>query len=342
MRSLSPTEAKVIQDLLANLPVSERQRVKSAGVPRTTYQAIRRRAYALGWVRDRYVPSPSLVGNGKILCLLAQPYAEHWRDAIARLRNQPGTVVLLASPETLFAVTFVDKESTGLATGTAESTFHRYWQIEAAAGPVDSYNQVQAYFDFEGVWSTLALRSNPVAYPRGLPGSRGSQAFRDGPSPGARRALGTLLSRPFAAHPTASGSSSLSSNRFSRLERRILRQGSVTRIVIPDFNTLPAIAGTKPLGFAFVTGEIHSGDARTLFVCLNRDARVSPFLFCYDSTRVTFAALTPVPNSVPRERGSVFATLRRFLRHIEVVREPVVSLIPVIDHRYDRLVEPES
>lgn len=56
----------MIRELLADPPRSERYRRQEASVPRSTYQAIRHRAFANGWVRERYLPDPTLVGETQV------------------------------------------------------------------------------------------------------------------------------------------------------------------------------------------------------------------------------------------------------------------------------------
>jgi len=70
VRGLTDAEARVIAVLLAARPDRERERLRLVTVPRSTYHAIRRRAYDEGWLRDRYVPHPVAFGRPFVTFLL--------------------------------------------------------------------------------------------------------------------------------------------------------------------------------------------------------------------------------------------------------------------------------
>ena len=71
---------------------------------------------------------------------------------------------------------------------------------------------------------------------------------------------------------------------------------------------------------------------------------MAPFLFVTDDQTVFLASVTLEPSEPNQPRGpagtSVAGTLGRFLERIEVSRDPVRGVVPVVNHRYDRLVEP--
>jgi len=69
-------------------------------------------------------------------------------------------------------------------------------------------------------------------------------------------------------------------------------------------------------------------------------ARVAPFLYVDDNRRVFVAFLSPAPPWVTDGRTPVTVVLKRHLRDIEIVREPIAAINPLVNHRYDRLFEP--
>ncbi len=53
MRGLSETQARVIRELLVTRPGSDRKKYAAAGVPRSTFQLVRKHAFDVGWVFRR-------------------------------------------------------------------------------------------------------------------------------------------------------------------------------------------------------------------------------------------------------------------------------------------------
>src|SRR5208282_4500872 len=161
MRSLTEAEARVIRGLLAGLPGPERVRVRMAGVARTTYQTIRLRALVKGWLQERYIPNPALLGSNRIRFIIAQPYADRWSESVRTVRSLKDIVVLWVSPETLFAVVYDRGPPDDKSNFDSSQQFRRSWTI--AANPNEG--QIPVYFDYEGTWSRWTLDSEPLAYP---------------------------------------------------------------------------------------------------------------------------------------------------------------------------------
>ena len=100
-------------------------------------------------------------------------------------------------------------------------------------------------------------------------------------------------------------------------------------------------ASNFPEALAFVRGVlVETATAPELFRLLVTDCRVNPFLFTTDGRSVLFACLS---NRVEdreeisvSQRIALLPTVQRFLRQIVVLREPLVDLDTLVDHRYDR------
>ena len=333
MRSLTPAEARVIRVLLADPPGPERRRIREARAPRTTYQAIRLRAFANRWIEERYLPHPSLFGSQRIRFVLAQPYSERWNEAIRRLRSLDGLVTLWGSPETLFGVVF-DLPSAPPATNPCTGDlFRRSWIVS----PDITGEGIIAYFDYEGAFSRWALDLAPLAYPRGLPVLNPTALPR---SRADWLSIRELLVRPGLAAPLV-GSSAFRTAGLSRRGRKVLANGWVRHCVLPDLSELPPIRGYRPERIVFVTATpLRGSDPRNLFTELVRLGRVAPFLFAYDSDRILFATLSPPPAPRAASNESIVNLLSRHASKVETVREAITSFVPVVNHRYEKLPIP--
>src|SRR5271170_3729895 len=106
MKHLTRREAEVIRSLLAAQPGTEVERIRASGLARSTYQSVRRRALEFGWLVERFVPSPALLGAGSVEVSLERPFAEEWGStALSRERN-PSTVYLSLSAQSVLVVEF--------------------------------------------------------------------------------------------------------------------------------------------------------------------------------------------------------------------------------------------
>ena len=74
--------------------------------------------------------------------------------------------------------------------------------------------------------------------------------------------------------------------------------------------------------------------------CAGKPASHNIF-FAFDSTRTLLMGMSPAPPTAPDNQTPVIQVLGQFLKQIEVVREPIHTLFPLVDHRYDRLMTEE-
>ncbi len=321
-----------MRTLLSDLPGPERHRVQESGVPRTTYQTIRHRAFINGWLKERYLPDPALLGVDRIRFIVAQPYAERWNNSIRALRSQEGLVVLWASPETLFGVVFEQSSQRSPDVLRSPESLRRYWTVVSSTrgdGPL-------AYFDYEGIWSRWTMDSDPIVYPRPLPRAKSPVLATSREDWVAVR---DLLARPFGSGSSQPGTVTFRSTHLSRRERRLLADGRISYRVLPNLSEIPPVRGYRPEHLAFIVGDLQPGqNPRELFGNLVQRAHVAPILYAYDDHRVLLMALSPAPARIAKGRTSVVAVLQKHLQKIEVVREMIDSLYPLVDHRYDRLV----
>src|ERR1700686_937500 len=113
MRSLTEAEARVIAHMLASSPGQERERLRQLQLPRSTFHAVRRRAYAEGWLHDRYVPDPARFGFPRVTFVVARPFADREDELAQSWDRSPGNVLTWASAQVTFGVFFHESESAG-------------------------------------------------------------------------------------------------------------------------------------------------------------------------------------------------------------------------------------
>jgi hypothetical protein len=346
LRALTDSEARVIAVLLSARPDHERERLKITGVPRSTYHAVRRRAYEEGWLRDRYVPHPVPIGRPVVTMLLLRPYADRFEELVRALDADSGTVVVWAGAQAVLAVAFHAQPA------ASRKLADRIVADRLCTNPVSVSARtdgptIPVYFDFEGLWCNIAGISGTLAYPHGLGGGI-EPSEDDGASPSLTShqwwALSELVVRPFVASEQHRGGHLVGPFGLPYSQRKILQKGWVVHRTILDPSRLPPYQGRAADQVVLISGT-PKPDARPdlLFSTLTRESRVFPFLFAVSPNRWLLGALgssQPPPPEVQRARRPVLPTLRQFLEGIEVIQEPAASFRTVMDHRYDRLLPP--
>ncbi len=343
-RTLTDAEARVISVLLASRPDRERERLRGIDVPRSTYHAVRRRAYQEGWLRDRYVPHPVPLGRPVVSFVLFRPFADRFDDLVAAVSSAPGAAVVWTGAQLVVAVLFHAKESEPrklLATVVDRRLVPEPAVVTVRAdGPA-----IPVYFDFEGLWCNVVGLGGTLAYPHGLGGALDRPDDGDGevhPSAHQWWGIGELLRRPFAAEDQGRGGHLVGPLGLPFAQRRLLERGWVTHRSILDPSRLPPFQGRAADQVVFITGTPRSGALpEVLFATLSRDSRVYPFLFVVGAERWMLGAMggsTPPPEALRATRRPVLPTLREYLEGIEIVQEPAAGFRAPVDHRYDRLL----
>lgn len=348
MRALTEAEARVIATLLAAGPDRERERLRRTGIPRSTYYTVRRRAYAEGWLHDRYVPDPSRVGRAFATFLVARPFLDRHADFVNAPRV-PGLeeVVLWTSPQIALAVFFHEDRAAGAKAVAGWEEEKILASATRVTVPLASPS-IPVYFDFEGLWDHLIGLAGASAYPHGLggvhPDNGDDRASPAAPTPHTLWALSRLVGRPFAATERGEDSHLLGAFGLPYSERRLLANGWVTHRVFLDPARLPAYMGRTADRVHFISGTPREGARpERLFATLTQRCRVYPFLFVVGEDRWLFGALGgSAPENGPSEgnhgRPSVVGALRDALEGIEIVHDAAASFSMAIDHRYDRIL----
>ena len=345
MRALTDSEARVIAVLLAARPDRERDRLRQIGVPRSTYHAVRRRAYDEGWLRDRYIPHPVPLGRPFVTVLVARPYADRQEEFARRVAGDAGNVLLWTGAQVAVAVFYHAKVA------DPRKLTDRLVSDRLAGPPLvvtarADGPSVPVYFDFEGLWCNLASLEGTLAYPHALGGRLDSDAETEPRlSTHQRWAIGELLRRPFAAVDQGRGGHLVGPFGLPFSQRKLLARGWITHRTLLDPSRIPPFQGRLADQIVLVTGTPRP-EARpeNLFGVLTRESRVFPFLYAIGPERWLLGALgasTPPPADARAPRRPVLPTLREYLEGIEIIQEAATGFSTPVDHRYDRLV-PES
>jgi hypothetical protein len=343
VRSLTDAEAAVIAALLAARPERERERLRQLGIPRSTYYAVRRRAYIEGWLKDRYVPDPACLGRPYATFVVARPFAERVQDLAHPLPKIGIPTILWASPQLAFAVLF------HAGTSDAERAVDRWKQQRLIASEVSVMADVRGpsvpvFFDFEGAWDHMARVSGTLAYPHGLGGRTATDEEAAPLTPHTLWALSNLLSRPFRPQGGSEDGHQTGVFGLPFSERRLLTRGWVSHRVLLNPSRVPAYPGRAGDRVFLIVGTPKTGARpEALFARLTRECRVFPYLYVVGHERWLIGALggEPSPPGAEddrRERVPVLPTLAEMMEGIEIFQEPLSALTLLSDHRYDLLV----
>jgi hypothetical protein len=343
MRSLSVAETQVISSMLATSPKTEEERLVVSGVPRSTFKAVRKKVIAHGWLRERWMPDPVHIGVNLIDFVVAQPFADRRSKVLQAARQDPSVVELWSSAETIFAVCFrTGSHPVGPSlTDTVQASKGRSWIVQ-----VDPTREtVPIYFDYEGAWSRLCRRDGLWGYPQSLGGNSRDHTGRTGKQSIAENSkeLLDLLSTSGLEDPLGKSKPILARWKAARGRARLVRLGSVTRRLIPDFQRIPDFQGLRFERLALITGKRRpDADVRHALSRLIFEARAAPFLFAVDSKRILIGTHSPAPPSVQIGRISVLGLIEQYLSEIQVIRESISSIVTWVDHEYGRILGPHQ
>lgn len=329
-------EAQAVRSLLASQPMTERERIESSGIPSRSFERAKHKALLKGWMLDRYIPNPCLIGTPIVSFVMAQPFAEETLTFCERWKETSSTVILWKWPERLFAV-FVTQDPPREVFGLADPEYQSrlLFQVEADA----RLGQVPVYFDFEGSWSSLLGAKGPLSYPHPLPGATpegGTGSLL--PSRDLRRVAG-LLERPLG-DPTGGGGPRSSPFFLARAERRLVVEGVLERRFLLNPCEIPAVEGHEVESLVFIHGEVKDGATPERLFRQLLGIGVTPFLFATDAHYVVMGAISSVPAVDHRGGGtrSVLGTIEGSLRGIRIERLPLKHMSGLVNHRYGGMI----
>lgn len=342
-RELSDAEARLLAVLLSPTLETEASRIRRSGIPRSTYQRLRRRLYADGWLRDRYVPRLDVLGQEALTFVLGFPYAEQAEEVEQAWARARRAVVVWSSGEVVFGV-FVGDDP--LRADPSRPLFPRSLRgrISVTARPDDG--AVLRYFDYAPAWSSWSgfdTPSGPLAGWNVLGPGDGSGAK---PIPHRTLRVARELVGPRATEERARRLPHMQGYTFlPRPGQEVVRRGLVHWQVTPDFRRIPAVGGRRPTDLVFVVAERRPArEPAHLLRELADRAGVYPFLAAFDRDRALLGILEsgPVGDEAPEEAApppsGLVAILRHFLVGIEVFRGRLAHWREVVDHDYRRLL----
>ncbi len=301
---------------------------------------VRQRALDSGWLRERFVPHPSLLGLDVVRVSLWKPFAEYRDQCLSEMLQRPGLVNLWASGEMLFSIEFdvADQRPSSNhedAQGIRGSVprLAQAWTVTARISP----DSIPIYFDFAGAWSRFTRDSPAPGYPMGLLPLDASTLRGVGHSDPTLFEVRELLVRP---HRTQSGTSAWIGGfrrRHTRLQRELLRQKCVFRRVLPRFQDIPPFEGRRVTTFRFVTGK-RVARSGSMVARIMAEANLHPFFAAMDESRVILALVSSDRDDTGRTDSPPVPVFAEELRQIEITSESVYSMLPLVDHRYERLI----
>ncbi len=345
--ALGETDVRVIGQMLGAGLERDQERVTASGLARSTFQEGKRRAYALGWLHDRYLPAPEAVGTPFVTFALLRPYVDRLNEVLGRLSDDPGTVLLWESESSVLAVLFHRGPSGPRALGPSEG--------ERSEGTREFFLTVDArepsvpvYFDLEGAWCRWTGTPGPLRYPRPLPAL--PPRWRSGGSERVLRhpAISNLLSRPALATSGARQPHLLGPRTLPRSQRKLLFSGLAEWRVFTDLARLPPYHGARLSHVVLLHGTLREG-ARLIevFQGVVQGAGARPFLLASDRSKVLLGVLGSRPvgpsegGADPEGTAATEALLRALgssVSDIGIVRLPTSGLRSPVFHRYDRLL----
>jgi hypothetical protein len=348
LRALTDSEARVIAVLLAARPDRERERLRQVEIPRSTYHAVRRRAYEEGWLRDRYIPHPMPLGRPFVTFLIARPYADRFAEFAETVAADEGNVLLWHGTQLALAVFFHRKA------GDSKRVADRLEKARTSAAPVTLTVRadgptIPVFFDFEGLWCHLAGLEGTLAYPHGLGGSSEPPVEdaheMEALTPHQRWAMGELLHRPFTATEQGKGGHLVGPFGLPFSQRKVMARGWITHRTLLEPARLPPYQGKSADQVVLLSGAPKpAARPEQLFFTLTRECRVFPFLFVVGPERWLIGALGGgAPATAPDpDRKAVLPTLREAMEGIEVLQEAATDFSARVDHRYERLLPPAA
>lgn len=336
MKELSPAEYRTILAILAHPRSTERDRIRQARLPSSTFNVARRRVFGEGWLSDVMIPNPGAYGYHSVEVLLARPTVSD-RDGLLRTcANDPECVVLWAGIHAVFGVFFRRARRPSPTDGTAQPVASDAFRVVAT----QETGTVPAYFDYSGLWARFGAQPRPPGYPAGLRlDSNGADV----------RGLPEIGSGWPSGHPPDPASGSWTSvARLPRALRRALDRGLVQNRTVLNPRAIPALQGRRIGEVIAIRGHLRPGaTALGMLNSLTADCHVYPFLVAHGEGKLIVAGMGQLSSAesgrvpVAAARRSVSSVVEQFVDRADVLIEPAESITEVVHHRYPPL-EPSN
>lgn len=343
MRSLSEVETRLIATLLESRPETQREWIADAGMARSTFQYARTRAYARGWVYDRYVPHPSLGGIRRLAVLVVRPFVGRRKALAAAWVRPPEVALAWTAPNLSVAVLGLRDECNDLAEIARRLSLDPRELEAGAIVPADN-DHLPAYFDFLGALGRLFDLEGRRTYPIPLvrPTSSGPATPPDPSSASAAAAHRLLESVGSGDRGWLGRAAPPVPWTLPRDQARLVEQGWLHWRVLPDLRRLPMGPRGAPSTLVVAHGRARPHVSGPFLVRgLVAECGVFPFLVATESegarrTLIGFLGRAPGMPPIPKSnaRSSTSAWLGSYVEGLKVVREPIATVTPLVDHRY--------
>ncbi|MCL4325040.1 MAG: hypothetical protein M1144_06235 [Candidatus Thermoplasmatota archaeon] len=340
--TLSTNAVRVGSSLLSAGLVPGEERIRSSGLPRSSYRFARRRLYESGLFQDHYIPSPRAMHTPRIFALLLHPFTDSMVRVCRELRQCPGATTVVPGGQSIFALIW--PSSTSEAEKIVKKVSDGDWGTPLSNLSIDPHHpQVPVYFDFEGAWSRFAGTGGTVRYPRKFPEGESLGTWGRLAGNGVR-AFQQLLGRPYESSDASVPKHLSGPDSLPRSQRRLLEQGLVDWRVLLNPEVMPEFEGVSISQLIWTRGSLKlPGDLGPLFRSLTSECGVYPFLLASDGDQVLMGNMgigrDRLGGAPPRIRPKtpVLPVVARYLHGLEVIREPLASVTAHLWQRYDRL-----
>lgn len=328
MRELTPAEYQVALAMFALPGASERDRIRRAGLPSSTYQVARRRILGEGWLREVVLPNPGPCGFSVEFRLARPTLAERPRIE-TEWASDADCVLLWIGLHAAFGVFF--HATSAPSTPAADEPPAFAVRVGRRSG------SVPCYFDYSGLWARFGGDARPEGYPEGL----------------ATRATAPDARTLAAAERFLAGTSNAREEpmEFARLVGRGTEGTGTDPASILQPRTvfapapIPALQGRRITEVLFVRGSLRPGvPGAHLLSRLTSECRVFPFLFAEADGSVILAGMgqtdarRPGRTAVRSAAASVSSVVGEALDPAEALIEPMDALTERIGHRYPRRI----
>ncbi len=337
--AVSRSDALTLWAMLAHGEETENDRLRLSGLSRTSYHRSRRKAYDLRWLEDRYVPDPRCLGYSLVAVGLSRPLADHAASYLNAVATFPGNVLLWTLSGYALGVFF-------LRDARDRAALSKLWEAPGQARDSDlvvcepTAGNVPVYFDPEGLWTHILEMEGTVRYPRGLVG-------RSEPTPGDGRVRSGVAQMMRGVSGTVAGSGPIYLHRslgLRRSQRRLVERGYVARRVFLGSRAIPSFGEREVNRLLCVTGRTDPGFQPSSAVgLLTQKVGVFPYLVAGGGGKLTLGFLgqssPPITGKRPPSSfvSQLLPTLATFLNDINTFQGDLGTLVPMVDHRYDRL-----
>jgi hypothetical protein len=345
-RTLTRNESLVIKSILGSTPKeSEEERIRSSGLPRTSYQEAKQRVYSMRFVHDRLIPSPQAIPMYRASLVLVRPFANKVASVSEMFRKVPGTVLIWSGMHTVLGLIFHQTEERDRAFKKELGEMAESGTVISEVTVEPSPTTIPVYFDYEGAWNHFAHTGGSAHYPRAFPWTSTTQSNWQWSLRSTTYSVFALLRRQFEEGDGKRPPNLFSPAALPRSQRRLLLDEVVEHRSFLVPGRIPSLNGIGLGDIVLLSGKLaRDGKPDMIIQDLVVKCGAYPFLLFSDGSTVLMGLLAAGSRrkgaSGPSSAVSVLGVISNHLSHIEFVRETTDQLNMLRSHRYDLLTMP--